>query len=41
MTFALKTLCVAATLSLTLISGVAFAQATPVIGAIGITSEEI
>ena len=41
MTFALKTLCAAATLSLTLISGVAFAQATPVVGTIGISSEEI
>ncbi|NDY55190.1 PRC-barrel domain containing protein [Desulfovibrio sulfodismutans] len=41
MTIALKTLCAAAALSLTLVSGAAFAQATPVVGTIGITSEEV
>ncbi|MDQ7830491.1 MAG: PRC-barrel domain-containing protein [Desulfovibrionaceae bacterium] len=41
MTLSLKTLCVASALSLTLLAGAAFAQATPVVGTIGITSEEI
>lgn len=41
MTFAMKTFCAAATLSLTLLAGAAFAQTTPVVGTIGITSEEI
>ncbi|QLA15737.1 PRC-barrel domain-containing protein [Desulfolutivibrio sulfoxidireducens] len=41
MKFVLNSFCVAATLFLALHAGAAFAQATPVVGTIGITSEEI
>jgi sporulation protein YlmC with PRC-barrel domain len=37
----LNSFCVAATLSLTLLAGSVFAQATPVVGTIGVTSEEV
>ena len=41
MQLALKTLIITATLSLSLVAGAVLAQTTPVVGTIGVTSEEV
>lgn len=41
MNYALKTLAVAMAVSLSLVASIAFAQTPPVVGTIGITSEEV